>query len=297
MNVDNENISLLGHICDQQIKSVYYQTMQKYEISYQEFVERSKTKLYYQIPEIQNNFNPTQTGSDQVFEKNLNQIASQINFRFKEFANKNMANISFFHCDSTIKSTVTIHEDTKDNPKKSNILIKPIVQCIKPLPLHSITSEISQFNIKSQTNITNTKKRKIEVIDINYYVHLAIDINNKNITGLEYDEKIIIVDKNMFYNWYCSLRNSNIIDRRLLFMKFSLQNLSNRVCECTIKKPTAAKKIYFIRLQPNNIFFLENNVEKKKYLRNIMNYSNMNTTNIYTHRDWGFVDQKYFITI
>jgi hypothetical protein len=208
--------------------------------------------------------------------------------------------------------------------QKNDFLIKPVVQSVDPLPVDFGFDKIAiKYNISFCGNNSNftfgeilpvannpktiklkpNKKRKIinENVNknINYYVKLAIKIDDKNITGLIYDKKIIIIEKCNFYDWYCSLHilnNDRRIHMNTLFKKFAKYNPSNKVHIFTNKYSKMAEEINFIELKlASDIYNFGGNDEKMIYLLNVMRGLNMNETKIYTHRDWGLIDPKYFV--
>jgi hypothetical protein len=280
-----------------------------------------------QSDELAHHNNTQITNPTIIMEKNQIVQISQLFFCQKTMDSTQISNTSS-SCAEILKNTNTELFNSKScTLVKDDFLMKPIVQNVEPLCSIEIDNQFDQYFaavkptklISSSTHSkvqqpntnkrklndqklfdqtknlqTNTKKQRKNPYDINYYVKLAIDINNKNITGLEYNEKIIIVNKYKFYDWYCSLQNNKKIQIESLFRKFAIHNSYNKVCSKNIKR-AASQEIFFIEFKfASDIYNFGGNYEKMNYLMDIMNQLNMCETRIYTRRDWGFVDVKYF---
>lgn len=159
-----------------------------------------------------------------------------------------------------------------------------------PSPLNINSSEKCQFDFRvgindRMINTINPKNKN----NIDTYVMYALTIDYYQYTGLKYSVGVMIMNVDVFLQWYNSQRcDKQKIQKGTLINKFGNYSSSNR-----FKINEMSKQEYIKYLRIDDYYLLDKDVAKRNHIKRILNF--YGEVRVYTHYDWGYIDKEYFL--
>jgi len=168
-----------------------------------------------------------------------------------------------------------------------------------PLPSTDVQNILGSPKRKCDEELIRPSKKKGVKHDrttVDVYIREAKAVNNFRETGLADHGKFIVIDEERFYNWVCStLKDPKYrLVKASLLEKFDKSRRTNRV---NPKDKEGQIPIKYLRIDKacrngldfSNVPSLETDLEEIERIYGTHNIR------VYTHRDWGYLDKKYFV--
>jgi len=127
-------------------------------------------------------------------------------------------------------------------------------------------------------------------------VNKAKEVNNFEETGLEDYQKFIVIHEDKFYQWVCS----NVKEPKYRLVKASLLekfDKSRRTNRVNPKDKEGKIPIKYLRIDKacRNGLDFSCNAQLEADLDSIEKKYGGHNIRVYTRRDWGYLDEKYFV--
>jgi hypothetical protein len=152
---------------------------------------------------------------------------------------------------------------------------------------------------KSDEELIRPSKKKGVKHDrttVDVYIREAKVVNNFLLTGLADHGKYIVIDEERFYNWVCgNLKDPKYrLVKASLLEKFDKSRRTNRVNPKDKEGPIPIKYLRIDKACRNGLDF-SNVPSLEADLEEIERLYGTHNIRVYTHRDWGYLDKKYFV--
>jgi hypothetical protein len=153
-----------------------------------------------------------------------------------------------------------------------------------------------KFSDDDNTRPSKKKGVKHDRTTVDVYIREAKTVNNFALTGLADHGKFIVIDEERFYNWVCSnLKDPKYkLVKASLLEKFDKSRRTNRVNPKDKEGPIPIKYLRIDKACRNGLDFSSIPVLEAD-LEHIERVYGTHNIRVYTHRDWAYLDQKYFI--
>jgi hypothetical protein len=178
---------------------------------------------------------------------------------------------------------------------------EPSITSPSPSPQISQTTDDSSNGKKRKCtdDIARPSKKKGVKHDrtsVDVYVMKAKEVNNFALTGLQDYNRYVVIHEEKFYEWVCS----NVKDPKYKLVKASLLekfDKSRRTNRVNPKDKEGKIPIKYLRIDKacRNGLDFSCNAQLEADLEEIERRYGGHNIRVYTHRDWGYLDEKYFI--